>query len=258
MDQRLRTTAEVAAMSGVTARTLRHYDAIGLVRPASTGAGGLRRYGHEQLLRLQEVLVLRELGLRLDVIAGVLLGERDRLEALRGHERHLRAEAARTARLADTVARTLAHLEGSTTMSTEQMFDGFEGHAERVAAYEEELAARHGEGVREAFRTAEQRTSGWEREEFEATARTWDELDQRFLAQLRSGAAPTSAPVQALVAEHHALVSEHWTPDRAAYTGLGRTYVDDPRFRARYDALDPRLAEFLRDAIAGHAEAHLA
>jgi DNA-binding transcriptional MerR regulator len=257
VERQLWTTAEVAALSGVTSRTLRHYDAIGLVRPASTGPGGLRRYGREQLLRLQEVLVLRELGLRLEVVAAVLSGERDRLEALRDHERHLREEAARTARLADTVARTLAHLEGSTTMSAEQMFDGFEGHAERVAAYEEELVAQHGEGVREAFRTSEQRTAGWGREDHEAAARAWDELDQRFLAQLRGGAEPASAPVQALVAEHHAAVSQFWTPSREAYTGLGRVYVDDPRFRARYDALDPRLAAFLRDATAVHAEAHL-
>lgn len=257
MEQRLWTTAEVAALSGVTSRTLRHYDAIGLVRPASTGAGGLRRYGREQLLRLQEVLVLRELGLRLEVVAAVLSGERDRLEALRGHERHLRQEAARTARLADTVARTLAHLEGSTAMSTEQMFDGFEGHAERVAAYEEELVARHGEGVRAGFRRAEQRTAGWGREEHEAAARAWDALDQRFLALLRDGVEPASAAVQALVAEHHAAVARYWTPDRASYTGLGRTYVDDPRFRARYDALDPRLAQFLSAAVATWARTHL-
>ena len=257
MGEQLWTTAEVAAMSGVTSRTLRHYDAIGLVRPASTGAGGLRQYGDQQLLRLQEVLVLRELGLRLEVVAAVLTGERDRLEALRGHERHLRAEAARTARLADTVARTLTHLERSTTMDAEQMFDGFEGHAERVSAYEAELVAEHGEGVRASFRQAEQRTAGWGREEHEAAARAWAALDQRFLRLLQDGAEPASTAVQALVADHHALVSEHWTPGREAYTGLGRTYVDDPRFRARYDALDPRLAEFLSAALGTWAQAHL-
>ena len=74
-------TAEVAAMAGVTSRALRHWDALGLVVPASTGPGGLRYYGPEELLRLQEVLVLRELGLRLEVVAGVLSGERDRVAA---------------------------------------------------------------------------------------------------------------------------------------------------------------------------------
>lgn len=59
--------------------------------------------------------------------------------------------------------------------------------------------------------------------------------------------------MQALVAEHHAAVARHWTPDAASYAGLGRTYVDGPRFRARYDALHPALAEFLRDAIAAWA-----
>ena len=247
-------------MTGLTSRALRHYDAIGLVRPASTGHGGLRWYGQEQLLRLQEVLVLRELGLRLDVVARVLSGERDRAEALRGHEVVLRAEARRVARLADTVARTLAHLEGGTTMSTDDtaaMFEGFEGHAERVAAYEEELVAAHGDGVRAAFRQSEQRTAGWgEAEHVDAAARQ-DALDDRALVLVRSGAAPGSPQAQALVADHHAELVRFWTPDRAAYTGLGRTYVDDPRFRERYDATHPALAAFWRDAIATWAEREL-
>ena len=246
-------------MTGLTSRTLRHYDAIGLVRPASTGHGGLRHYGGEELLVLQEVLVLRELGLRLDVVARVLSGERDRAEALRGHEAALRAEAERIARLADTVARTLAHLEGGTTMSeehTEQMFDGARLEAER-AAYEEELVGKHGDGVRAAFRQAEQRTSGWGETEYAAEAARWDVLDARFVDLLRSGEPADGERAAALTAEHHAAIARHWTPDRASYTGLGRTYVDDPRFRERYDAKDPALAQYLRDAIAAWAEREL-
>lgn len=62
-------TAEVARISGVTSRTLRHYDAVGLLPPARIGAGGLRFYGEAELLRLQRILVLRELGLGLVRIA---------------------------------------------------------------------------------------------------------------------------------------------------------------------------------------------
>jgi DNA-binding transcriptional MerR regulator len=79
--------AEVARMSRVTSRTLRHYDDIGLLAPAFVGANGYRYYEQEQLLRLQQVLLLRELGLGLGAIAEVLAGERDQVAALRQHER---------------------------------------------------------------------------------------------------------------------------------------------------------------------------
>lgn len=259
MEQRTWSTVEVARMTGLTSRTLRHYDAIGLVRPAFTGHGGLRHYGSEELLVLQEVLVLRELGLRLDVMARVLSGQRDRLEALRGHEAALREQAGRAERLADTVARTLRHLEGGTTMSTDDtaaVFDGARLEADR-ASYEERLATEHGDGVREAFRQAEQRTAGWGREQYAAAAVGWDVLDARYLDLLRAGESTDGERVQALTAEHHAEIARFWTPDRAAYTGLGQTYVDDPRFRERYDAKDPALAEYLRDAIAAYAAGEL-
>ena len=247
-------------MTGLTSRALRHYDAIGLVRPAFTGHGGLRHYGSEELLLLQEVLVLRELGLRLDVVARVLSGQRDRAEALRGHEAALREEAERIARLADAVARTLAHLGGGTTMSeddTAAMFEGLQGHAQRVAAYEEELVAVHGDGVRAAFRQSEQRTTGWGEAEHADAAARQDALDERALALVRVGADPGSSAAQALVGDHHAELVRFWTPDRAGYTGLGRTYVDDPRFRERYDAKHPALAAFWRDAITAWAQREL-
>lgn len=260
MEQSTWSTVEVARMTGLTSRTLRHYDAIGLVRPAFTGHGGLRHYGGEELLVLQEVLVLRELGLRLDVVAQVLSGQRDRVEALRGHEAALREQAERVARLADTVARTLVHLEGGTTMSDHDratMFDGARLDADR-AAYEEKLVAEHGDGVRAGFRQAEQRTVGWAQEDYADAADRWDALDARYVGLLRQGEPAGGERAQALTAEHHAEIARFWTPDRASCTGLGQTYVDDPRFRQRYDAKDPALAVYLRDAIAAYAERELA
>ncbi|WP_148589403.1 MerR family transcriptional regulator [Streptomyces sp. WAC01526] len=79
--------AEVARMSGVTARTLRHYDEIGLLPPARIGSNGHRYYEERELLRLQQILVLRALGLGLSEIGRVLAAQVDELEALRGHHR---------------------------------------------------------------------------------------------------------------------------------------------------------------------------
>src|SRR6478609_6980001 len=95
------TTAEVVRLSGVTSRALRHYDAIGLLRPAGTAPGGQREYGRSELLRLQQVLVLRELGVGLAAIGEILDAaapgtaadpDRARADRLREHHAALLAE----------------------------------------------------------------------------------------------------------------------------------------------------------------------
>ncbi|WP_183389933.1 MerR family transcriptional regulator [Kineococcus radiotolerans] len=249
------TTAEVARMSGTTARTLRHYDAVGLLVPAGTGAGGVRLYEREHLLRLQRILVLRELGVPLAVVGQVLTGDHDEVAALRVHADRLEAEGARLARLAATVRRTAAHLEGRDDMSEQQFFEGLARDRDR---YEEELVAQHGESVRVAFAQARERTAGWEREDFERSGREHRDLAERMGAAKRRGAAPGDESVQALVAEHYAAVAAHWTPDRAAYRGLADTYVEDQRFRSFYDDVETGLAGWLCEAMGVWADANLA
>ena len=245
---------EVAQLAGITSRTLRHYDAIGLLAPAHVGANGYRRYEEPQLLRLQQILLLRGLGLGLDAIAGVLDGQRDRLEALRAHQEWVLAERDRLTTLARTLARTITHLQEGIPMNAPEMFEGL---AERQAEAEESLAARYGEGVREHFATARERTRDWTEQDYRDAAQDAERLDAAVLALLRSGAAPDAEEVLDVLDGHHRAVSRHWTPDRVSYAGLGQLYVDDPRFRARYDALDPALAEFYRDAIAAYARQRL-
>src|SRR4051794_35246044 len=103
--------SEVARMSKVTSRTLRHYDRIGLLTPARVGSNGYRYYEAAQLRRLQQILLYRELGLGLEAIADVLGGQLDEVEALRRHHAWLLVEGDRLQRLAGTVARTIASVK---------------------------------------------------------------------------------------------------------------------------------------------------
>ncbi|MYT27186.1 MerR family transcriptional regulator, partial [Streptomyces sp. SID7760] len=144
--------AEVARMSGVTARTLRHYDEVGLLPPARIGANGHRYYEEHQLLRLQQILVLRALGVGLPEVGRILAEQVDEVDALRGHHLRLLAERDRLDALAGTVSRTIADLERSrkdgnpmTINRPENLFEGiqpsqyqeslrdFPEHAEEVA-----------------------------------------------------------------------------------------------------------------------------
>jgi MerR family transcriptional regulator, thiopeptide resistance regulator len=246
-------TAQVARMAGVTSRALRHYDAIGLLPPARVGPGGLRYYDREQLLRLQQILLLRELDLGLDAIAAVLAESEPTAAVLRRHRRVLVATRERTSRLIATVDRTICELEGGEEMNPEQWFEGFD--AETQEAYDAEARERWGDEVVDA---SWENVRGMAKADVEAAQTLAAETNAR-LAELLDAGVPVDDPrTQEAVDGHYRWVSTFWTPDAASYVGLGRMYVDDARFTAYYDRVRPGLAVYLRDAIAVYADARLA
>src|SRR4051794_25309318 len=120
------TVKQVAAMSGVSVRTLHFYDETGLLKPARTGANGYRFYEEPQLLMLQQILFYRELGFGLKRIKHIL-GQAtfQKAAALRSHREVLEANIARTRGLIETIDKTIRHLEGTGTMKSEELFAGF-------------------------------------------------------------------------------------------------------------------------------------
>ncbi len=242
---------KVARMSGVTSRTLRHYDDIGLLTPAWTGADGRRRYGEPELLRLQHILVLRELGTSLDRIARIVNTDdpATTIALLRDHLAGLTAERERYARLAATVARTIDSLERGKPMNASHVFDGF-AHKR----YEPEARDRWGDDA------VDRSNANWERlgdDGKKRHLRIDREIVEALGAAVRVGFTPNSAEVQDIVARHHAWLSEIWTPDANAYRSLTQMYVDDERFKAHYDEVAPGAAELLRDAAALYAAREL-
>ncbi|MFJ4221331.1 MerR family transcriptional regulator [Curtobacterium luteum] len=117
--------ADVARAAGVSSRTLRHYDAIGLLSATAVGEGGLRRYDDGALVRLQRILLLRGLGLGLSEIARVLDGEQDDVAALRAHVGSLEQERDRLARQLAAVRTTITRIERGEPLTPPDALDGF-------------------------------------------------------------------------------------------------------------------------------------
>lgn len=242
---------EVARESGVTSRTLRHYDAIGLLEPAWTAEGGRRYYEQEQLLRLQRILLLRELGLGLDAI-GEILAAQDRdsaIEVLRKHRRWLLAERERLGRLVNTVENTVSNLEKGGTMTARMVFDGFEHNP-----YEAEARERWGSL---AIDDSYARMQGWTPEQAEQ-ARTGFGAAREKLAEFKDSGIPVDDDaVQQTIHGHYQWICLFWTPNREAYKGLADLYADDDRFRQNVGAGDDALVEYLRDAMKAYADSRL-
>ncbi|WP_406222423.1 MerR family transcriptional regulator [Streptomyces decoyicus] len=248
-------TAEVARMSGVTARTLRHYDEIGLLPPARIGSNGHRYYEEAQLLQLQQILVLRALDVGLPEISRILAAQVDELEALRGHHRRLLAERDRLDVLAGTVSRTITELERSRMEGRpmtcinrpENLFEGV-----RPAQYMESLR-----DFPELAGAIERRTSTMSEAEIEAGHRERTAQMIRLGELLAAGTPADAEAVQAEVdAQYRALV-ELRAVSAQEYRAIGRSCVENEPWRAVYEAIAPGLAEYQRDAIEAYATTRL-
>lgn len=210
-------------MSDVTSRTLRHYDAIGLLPPAWVAAGGRRHYRRPELLRLQRILLLRELGMGLKPIAEALEREADPVSVLREHRDRLAGERDRLARLVRTVDATIGSLEGGEEMTAEQMFEGFEHNP-----YEAEARERWGD---ETVDASYERIRNFTPERAELAKTGFTRVHSGLAELLAEGVPVTDPRAQELIGLHHEVISLFWTPSAEAYRNLGRMYLDDERFQ---------------------------
>ena len=249
------TVREVAKLSGVSVRALHHYDEIGLLKPACVGENGYRYYGREELLRLQQILFHRELEFPLEAIAAVLKApDFDRVEALRRHRVKLAAQARRYRRLLKTLDCTLAALNGETEMNDKEIYKGFA--PERQAEYEAWLVDRYGDEMNQHIAFAKARMSAWTKADHEAHMAEVDSIERGLGDALAKGTPADSDALDALLRRHHAWVALSWKkpPTAAAYAGLADLYLSHEDFRARYEAVQPGLSEYMAAAIKAYAQ----
>ncbi len=252
------TVKQVAKLSGVSVRTLHHYDEIGLLKPESVGANGYRYYGRDELLRLQQILFHRELGFPLAEIAQVLdAPDFDRVAALKAHRARLEAETKRYRRLVRTIDETLAALRGGTAMDDRAMFRGFD--PKKQAEHEAWLIDNHGEDMRERIAQSKAGMKGWKQADFDSAQDEAAAIEAAMAKALADGLPADSAAVQALMARHHAWVALMWNrkPTGEAFAGLGQLYQGHPEFRARYEARAAGLTDYLTEAMRVFAERSL-
>ena len=148
---------ELSRLSGVTPRTLRWYDEIGLLKPGRVAESGYRYYGEAQVGRLQDILYYRELGIELARIREMLDDPAyDRLTALRSHLQGLTQKRDALDRVIASMQATISAWERNEVMSDEKKFEAFKKRAieENERAYGKELRDRYGDAEIDASNAA--------------------------------------------------------------------------------------------------------
>ncbi|HHT53899.1 MAG TPA: MerR family transcriptional regulator [Clostridiales bacterium] len=245
------TVSKLAKMAGVSRRTLRFYDEIGLLSPARVSQNGYRVYGRAEVDLLQQILIYRELGVPLEKIRSIIAAPGfDRAAALREHLTALNAQKAKIESLIKNVERTIRVMEGEIDMSDEEKFEGLKKKLieENEKKYGREVREKYGEdAVKESNRRLAGMTPGqWARQE---------ELSHK-IAGLLARAMETNDPgcreAQKACELHSEWLCMFWKPgtySKAAHRELAQMYVEDERFRENYEKIKPGCAEFFRDAI---------
>jgi DNA-binding transcriptional MerR regulator len=242
---------QVAALAGVTIRTLHHYDEIGLLSPGGRSAAGYRIYEASDLERLQQILFYRELGFTLKEISTIVDDPHtDAVGHLRRQRGLLTERIKRLSAMVDAIDHEMEARTMNIRLTPEERFEVFGEF--RPENHVEEAEQRWGET--EAYRQSQRRVAAYTKEDWQQLKAEEEEVRARLAAAFAAGLAPDSEEAMAAAEAHRQHISRWFyecTYD--IHRGLTDMYVSDERFRSNYDATAPGLAKYIREAA--HANA---
>jgi MerR family transcriptional regulator, thiopeptide resistance regulator len=246
----MKTVGEVSELARVTVRTLHHYDELGLLSPSERSEAGYRLYSHDDLARLQEILIWRQLGFSLVEIAALLDDSgHDRLGALERQRQLVAHEIDRLGAIAAAVDAAIAAHRNGTRLKETTMFEGFD-----PSEYEDEARDRWGDT--DAYRESARRTQAYGEAEWNEI-RAESEAIVRELIELMRAGEPAGGPAARALAERHRAHISRWfyLCSPRMHRGLGEMYIADERFTSTYEHQAEGLAAYLHDAIVANADA---
>jgi DNA-binding transcriptional MerR regulator len=242
---------EVAALAGVTVRTLHHYDRIGLLSPSGRTGAGYRQYGPADLDRLHQVLLYRELGFPLEEVATLLdAPDTDPAAHLRRQHRLLRDRLERTQAMLAAVEKEMEARSMGISLTPEERFEVFGDWLPEE--YEAEAEQKWGET--EAWAQSKRRTTSYSKDDWLRIKAEGDDIEARFASALRDGVPADSEAAMDLAEEHRQQINRNFydCPPQM-HAGLGRMYVEDERFTAHYEEIAPGLAQYVSTAVQANA-----
>lgn len=243
------TVQKLAKLAGISARTLRYYDEIGILKPARINSSGYRIYGQKEVDRLQQILFYRELGVRLDEIKKIVTAPSfDKTQALKAHREKLLEKRKQLDALIANVDQTLAQDERGLHMTDKEKFQGFKQRMidENEEKYGEEIRKKYGS---EKVDKSNAKLMNMSEEELEKAQSIETEMKETLVKAMVSGD-PAGALAQKAAQLHKEWLCFYWPNySKEAHAGLAEMYVADERFKAYYDKVQPGATEFLRDAI---------
>ena len=243
------TTSALAKLSGITPKTLRYYDKIGLLSPQRNEDNDYRIYSQEEVELLQQILFYRELGMELSEIKKIVYAKDfDPLAALHEHLARLSERKRKIDALITTVKKTISEKKGEITMKNEEKFEAFKEKMiqDNEKKYGKEIREKYGD---EVVDKSLQSISSMTKEEYDH----WRALEEKIKHTLKKAVEDgdhTGPLAKELCKLHEEWIRLSWgSYSKVAHLGLAKMYVEDPRFSAYYDDVVKEGAKFLLKAL---------
>jgi len=228
----------LARRTGLTVRTLHHWDQVGLLSPSRRTAAGHRLYGSSDIRRLQRVLSLRTLGLTLDEIGALLRKRAPSLEAVLETQRdRVREQMGMLQDLEARLNRILGILAEGGAVTEEELLTTME----KMTMIEKHFSP-------EQLETLKKRQEALGPEAIQAVEEEWPRLIASVREKMEKGADPASEEVQALAKRWKSLVQAFSGGDSQIESSLGRMYREEPD-TASSQGLDPAIFQYIGAAM---------
>lgn len=248
----MHTVGEVARLTGVSVRTLHHYEQVGLVTPQRGAANGYRLYDDSQLTRLRDVLLYRGFGFSLERIAEVLDNNTDPRTTLLEQQSLLSQQIRRLQDMQAALKKEIDAMDNGTPLTGAEKLEIF--GADYDPAWEAEAEQRW--GGTQAWQQSAERTKKLRKQDWIRIKQSQDELMERMADALRAGVAPDSAEGMALAEQHRHQVANFYDCTHHMHRSLGSMFVGDERFAATFNTVQDGLAHWVSQAITANADAH--
>ncbi|MED4227403.1 MerR family transcriptional regulator [Neobacillus cucumis] len=243
------TVQRLASLAGISTRTLRYYDEIGILKPARISSSGYRIYGQEEVDRLQQILFFRELDVSLDKIKEIITDPSfDGAAALREHREKLLEKKKQLELLIANVDKTIALTEGRMEMSNKEKFEGFKKKMieDNEKQYGQEIRQKYGN---DKVDQSNAKVTNMTKEQYNEVTALAEKIKLTLAEAFKKGD-PKGELAQKAAELHKQWLLFYWNEySKEAHAGLAQMYVEDDRFTAYFDKEQPGTAEFLRDAI---------
>ncbi|MCB2290519.1 MerR family transcriptional regulator [Clostridium sp. CS001] len=243
------TVQKLGKLAGVSTRTLRYYDEIGILKPARINSSGYRIYGEIEVDGLQQILFYRELGVSLDSIKEIVTSPSfDGTIALREHREKLLEKRNQLDTLIANVDKTIALTGGVIKMSNKEKFEGFKKNIidNNEKKYGKEIREKYG---KDTIEKSNAKMMNMTQEQYGEVTKLTEQVIATLAEAFKNGD-PASDIAQKAADLHKKWLTYYWSEySKEAHAGLAQMYVDDERFTAYYDEKQPGTAAFLRDAV---------
>lgn len=245
------TVGAVAKLAGVSVRTLRHYDEVGLLQPSERSDAGYRHYSDADLRKLQQILFYRSLDFSLEQISDLMNNRKLDSNAHFRKQRQLLIERrTQINHMINVIDHTLEAEKMGIQLTGEERLEVFGDF--NPDDYADETQQRWGNT--DAYRESQRRTSKYTKADWQHIQAESAQLLDELTAAMQAGKSPEAPEAMALAEQHRQQITK-WFYDCTyeIHTGLAQMYLADDRFTQHYEKVAEGLAQYLHDAIMANA-----